>query len=111
MNFDFGLLNQTSTVNTVTNPKTFKGVQRKNASRTGTGLDIYIPGDSMLNNLQKTEISKINMISGKNEVAQRGLERKLKERVQMFERDEQFAREVKNSNSGYAKLKRLRLAG
>jgi hypothetical protein len=110
MNFDFGLLNQTSTVNNVGHPKTFKGVQRNNASRAGTGLDIQIPGDSMLNNLQKTEISKIYVVSGKNRMVERGLESKLKERVQKFEKDEHSARREKKGNSGYLTQKRLGFA-
>jgi hypothetical protein len=110
MNFDFGLLNQISTVNKVGHPKTFKGVQRNNASRTGSGLDIQITGDSMLNNLQKTEISKIYVLSGKDRMVEMGLESKLKERVQKFEKDEHTARRELKINLGYLKQKALRLA-
>ncbi len=100
MNFDFGLLNQISTVNKVGHPKTFKGVQRNNASRTGTGLDIQITGDSMLNNLQKTEISKIYVLSGKDRMVKMGLESKLKERVQKFEKDEHTVRRTSLKHLG-----------
>lgn len=110
MNFDFGFLNQISTVNNVGHPKTFKGVQRNNASRTGTGLDIQISGESMLNNLQKAEISKIYVLSGKDRMVEKGLESKLKERVQKLEKDERTARRELKINLGYLKQKALSLA-
>ena len=107
MNFANNVQRQRSNINFAPNPTKFTSVHRSTASYSGTTMEQQMQVDGRLDSLQKEEMSKIKSnIRDRNNLVQRGLKKKLDQRLDAFEQTEKVERA--KSQATNARLKKLK---